>query len=242
MGVTAISFISSLSAATTLVSGGAINGNTASDWDNGAPSGTNEGTITVDGQLTVSVFSYSGITTVTHSAGNIVATGTNGLNFNGGDDTWNMTGGTFTARYFNANSSTFNLSGGTLILTGVGGTSNIQTSNNGTINLSGSFSVNGANSNAAPSGSSTGGGSYTFNFDSGWTGSWLQGNFSGTQWRDLITGDSAYKLDGVAIDGAAFDSNFLVTDGGSTLTIVPEPSSTALLGLGGLAFLVRRRR
>jgi len=41
-------------------------------------------------------------------------------------------------------------------------------------------------------------------------------------------------------NSAAFADVFQVS--GNTLSLVPEPSSTALLGLGGLALILRRRK
>ena len=45
-----------------------------------------------------------------------------------------------------------------------------------------------------------------------------------------------HDTDGGGLDGTGFEFNSL------TLTAIPEPSSTALLGLGGLALIARRRR
>lgn len=81
----------------------------------------------------------------------------------------------------------------------------------------------------------------TFNINNDWTGSWEVGSYSGSDWRNTITGGT-WNLEGTAIDGALFDSNFTVTDG-TTLTLVPEPSSFALLaGFMGLAWIMVRRR
>lgn len=80
-------------------------------------------------------------------------------------------------------------------------------------------------------------------FLSGWTGSWEVGSFGAGDWETRLTSASnGFLLDGTAIDATSFANNFEVSGDGTTLTLVPEPSSTALLGLGGLALILRRRK
>ena len=55
---------------------------------------------------------------------------------------------------------------------------------------------------------------------------------------------SGAELDGAIFQNTLYDSSTTFDNGftDSGLVLVPEPSSTALLGLGGLALMLRRRR
>ena len=93
----------------------------------------------------------------------------------------------------------------------------------------------------------------------------LSGSIDGTLFTELATidttslsrtGDDVFSFSSIDLEGAQFQ--FLEFDilpsnvvGGNTesplireidITVVPEPSSAALLGLGGLGLLLRRRR
>ena len=46
----------------------------------------------------------------------------------------------------------------------------------------------------------------------------------------------------MGINGSVQGNNVGFTINSATVEVVPEPSSTALLGLGGLALLARRKR
>ncbi len=85
------------------------------------------------------------------------------------------------------------------------------------------------------------------------------GNFAGRDnsegWYNAALGNAAgyYNTTGFAFSGSiddvqiydealsASDATFLLNNAGTAVG-VPEPSSTALLGLGGLALILRRRK
>lgn len=217
----------------------------AGNWDNGLPGTGNDGTIAISGASipdmnnsgplfdngTYSITSSVDIATADEF--NLRMAGTGGLL------TWNMTDGTIAARFFLSNGGggnvTFNMSGGQLVVDPGGNF--IGAVNGGVFNISGSAELDASNAISDPNVDS----SSTMNFLSGWTGSWTQGTFSGTDWRDAFVAGT-FSFNGSTIDGATFDSNFQVTDAGQTLTLIPEPASgvMALVGLGAMA--MRRRR
>lgn len=81
------------------------------------------------------------------------------------------------------------------------------------------------------------------NFNNAWSGSWTVTTFTGSDWETLVTnGSNGFQLNGVAVDSTIFANNFSVSGDGTTLTLVPEPSSSALLGIAGLVLITRRRR
>jgi hypothetical protein len=156
-----------------------------------------------------------------------------------GGGTWKMSGGKILARYFLSNGANtiFDLSGGIIELSDVAGAQHFGVANNGKINISGSVVIDGTQATTAVQ---TGG---TIDVSLTWTGTWTWATYSGDDWKNLITTNAAFTLDGEAIDAAKFDSNFQVTDNGQTLSLVPEPSLSwlLLLGMSG-RLLVRRRR
>jgi len=81
------------------------------------------------------------------------------------------------------------------------------------------------------------GGNGTINFTTGSTGTLTVAG------EDLAGFQALYTAGDITLNGsnsAAFATVFQVS--GSTLSVVPEPSSAALLGLGGLALILRRRK
>jgi hypothetical protein len=61
----------------------------------------------------------------------------------------------------------------------------------------------------------------------------------------LADGETAtFRLIGTATSDSDFGRNVVLDDLvlGGTAVAVPEPTTTALLGLGGLALILRRRR
>lgn len=191
-------------------------------WSNNKPSANNEGTVAVDGVSSNSdLIGYGTGAIVNHTAGDIVAqvvgTKRRGFNLNGGG-TWVMTNGSITARYFNANGSNavFDLSGGSFILdTADTSITQFQMNNGGLYKISGSVILDGSDATASPLVGSGAG----YDISSSWTGSWIQGNHSGTDWKTVFTGNAGYMLDGVSISNQVFDDNFLISSDGKTLTL-----------------------
>ena len=104
----------------------------------------------------------------------------------------------------------------------------------GTVNVTGALSfdvVNGGNS-------ATDVADGTIDFTTGSTGELTVTGLTATDYEAFYTaGDLTFAGD----NSAAFADVFEVS--GNTLSlVVPEPSSTALLGLGGLALILRRRK
>lgn len=97
--------------------------------------------------------------------------------------------------------------------------------------------------NAVLSGDSVIDAAGVINFNNAWSGSWTVTTFTGSDWETLVTnGANGFQLNGVAVDSTIFANNFSVSGDGTTLTLVPEPSSSALLGIAGLVLITRRRR
>ena len=222
----------SASATTSLNQGGNIRVN--SGWSNNLPSVTNEGTVEVDGVISGSdVFGYGAGAIVNHTAGNIVAqvigTKRRGFNMNGGG-TWVMSGGSITVRYINANgpNSILDLNGGTIIIdTADTSVAQFQMNNGGQYRISGDVVLDGSDASVSPLvGSGSG-----YEISSSWTGSWIQGNHSGMDWKTVLTGNPGYRLNGVSITSQIFDDNFLISSDGQTLTL--GNSSGPGNGMGG---------
>lgn len=152
-----------------------------------------------------------------------------------GGATWNISGGSITGRYIIANGATniINISGGSLVLTDHPSTQHMGVANGGNLNISGSAVLDGTFATAVVQ---TGG---NIDIATGWTGSWTYNGNDLATWETLFTSGNITS-GGATIDAGTFNSNYAVT--GNTLTAIPEPSSTALLGLGTLALLLRRRK
>lgn len=220
--------------AATVYLGGGTDLDLAGAWSNGTPSGQTA-TISVDGSnLGRWQLSMATGTIINHTAGTL--TFTTGPNNSFGknnitDFTYNMSGGAFvmTGQEFNVNRQTFNFSGGA-----ISSTDELRVLNGSAMNISGSGTL------TAPT---IGGTVGTMNFVSGWTGSVNIADLNAAGWETMLaTTLGGSTFDGVDITAANFDDNFVVT--GSTLTIVPEPGTYALIG-GLLALgyvMVRRRR
>ena len=131
---------------------------------------------------------------------------------------------TGTANFGAQNNSTLNFLGGT-----VTGVDLFRTTNSAA-----SLTIGGDAMLTGDAGSSVSFASGSVNITSDWTGSLT---VPGADWEAVFTG-AGVTLDGGAID---FANDFMVS-GDTVALAIPEPSSTALLGLAGLALLGRRRK
>lgn len=192
--------------------------------------------------------------TINHTAGTI----TGSYNWTSADSTYNLQGGIIESTFnFNSNgsNSAFNLSSGSLVLTNASASDVIVNGAGASINVSGSATIEVPNNFDLRLNSATS--SMTIAPD--WTGSFIAG-LENTMadwidelvWGSIINGsgtgptlpDRLITIGGVQITDANFADYFQVTPiggGGSSLSLIPEPSSLALLALGGLAFARRRR-
>lgn len=269
---------------------------TASNWDNGLPGSGNDGSISIDGEISsIAVANGGSNVTVTHTGGDIgdlndeittyrdatISTsggGTLTWNVNGGSYsefrvltvstgvTMNVTTGTFTGSGtggtrlhsnagseiniydgsfsdtgFWANGGTINLLGGSL--DSIISNTIIRSYNGGILNIGGDFSINGMSS---PTAGETSGNFVNFAYGSvwtiasDWTGSMTNSAWDRASWVTEIE-STTLTVGGVLINDSNFDDYFTV-DGSGTMRAIPEPSSTMLIGLGGLTLLLRRRK
>lgn len=250
MALCSVALCHSSSAASFIFDGGNLEA--AANWTNqtaggtGLPGDGDTGTIAVDGTVTGNnqVGGFGGAT-LTQTAGTITATP--GFNFfnSGGSTipTYNLQGGTLNlgTGLLNANGSTVNLTGGELFYGG----RFISNNATGVLNIGGSVVITASGAVDIDISTATG----VFDFATDWTGSFSSGvTTTEADWiQELVTntGDGTATVGGTAITAGNFTDYFEVTPisgGGSTLTLVPEPSSVALLGLGGLALIMRRRK
>ena len=137
----------------------------------------------------------------------------------------------------NGDGNIFNLSGGSVLFEqGLGIARDDSTA---LVTISGgSFTVDGALTFDIASGGGVDTADGSIDFTTGSTGTLTVAGLTETDYEALYTaGDLTFAGD----NSATFADVFEVS--GNTLSlVVPEPSSTALLGLGGLALILRRRK
>ena len=158
---------------------------------------------------------------------------------------FSQTGGTFIDGGYDANGGSFSLTGGTATNLGVNITGQALWGRNAssTISIGGDHSI-AFSSNVSAEGTVLLDGGATLSFASDWSGSWQAANYSEADWITALD-DTGVTFGGTQVTAGNFGTLFNVTGAGtagSTITAVPEPSSTALLGLAGLALILRRRK
>jgi len=195
---------------------------------------------------------------VTLNTGAITMGGGRDLGING-TSLFTIGGGTLTiGDELNMGGGSFTMNGGTTVINGSGNVGD-NFGSNGTFNFDGgSFTAGNYGANAGTIGVRTvnfGAGSGSVDFTGDFeafrtTIDWVAGSGmsltiagalsnsgAATTFEDLYTGG---QLLYEGSNANPFGDNFQVT--GSTLSLIPEPSSVALLGLAGLAVCLRRRR
>ena len=235
-------------AAISVFNGGDIG--TRGNWSLGNPSAANSGEITVNGNLPINQNVGSWDLGVSHTAGKLSGNGFNQYDVAGARMVWSMSGTAMisVSSAVHANGITFNISGGSVTSTGEG----FKSVNNGALNISGGihsmahailFQTDNASTVILSGGtinstSSTSliSGTGSLDFTDG--GSWELNLHVATDWAAELQSSGA-TLDGIDIDGTNIN-RFNIS--GGTITTVPESSSTALLGLGGLVLILRRRK
>ncbi|NWK56537.1 PEP-CTERM sorting domain-containing protein [Verrucomicrobiaceae bacterium N1E253] len=190
------------------------------------------GNASIDGNR---VLSFDDHTTATISGGSIVSSGVGGsrLQSLASSTVVNITGGTFTNLGFWAVDGSLSLIGGNADL----GTQNVRVSGSGSITMGGNFTLTGAATTAANNQYFFTGSTITLQAD--WSGSMSNANWDKAAWISEIESINLV-YDGTTINGANFDTYFSESNG--TITAIPEPSATTLLGLSGFALILRRRK
>ena len=234
-----------LATATTLSQAALVSweSNTDDDWDTGSNWDTNAVPV-IDGTDTVAI-------------NNGTVTRTGNLDFLGGSDL-TMTGNstlTVTGDFYVRNNATISVeSGSTLEMQGPA----FYTYGSSVYDLKGTLIASGPSSNAikAPAGIDAGGFDFTavgakLQFDNFTSGSETLEHYLTRKASVDAGNNSFYMIDGTkvfgfgsanAVGGKYLEFSGTTTEGALTLVNVPEPSSAALLGLGGLALILRRRK
>lgn len=147
---------------------------------------------------------------------------------------YNLSGGTLQLASINANSTEFNLSGGSISLTAFETSANNNRIRFWTVSGDVAMSFDAASAIAVD----------RFNFANNWlptaTGASLTvADWGQTEFEALFAG-GRFQYDGENLNATQFGETFLVN--GSTLTVIPEPGTLALLGIAGLALAISQRR
>lgn len=216
----------------------------AGNWSSGLPTSVNPGEINVNGTTPGATIGFGAGSVVNFLGGNLTdpnPAATTGPAFNLVSGTWNQSGGSIVSRFFLSNgaNTVYNISGG-LIAVKPAVNSQLGIANGGTLNISGSavLDATGAGSGfLILSGANPG----VINFAPGWTGSFTAPRFRNAStpmdWFSVITNNpSVFRYNGAPLTEEILNTRFVISNNGTTLSMVPEPSSALLLGAGGLVF------
>ena len=92
---------------------------------------------------------------------------------------------------------------------------------------------------------------YAIPFDATWSDAeamaagWVEGEFGPAPWANTVANvGTQIQASGFKIQSARFSTHVGIDNftPGADIIVVPEPAAIALIGLGGTAMLIRRRR
>lgn len=225
--------------ATTMITPGEYN--TGTNWDTGLPSVGNDGTINVtatttllslDGDFSVTIGTLGSLTDI--GTGDTVVKGEASIILDGGSLTLSnprfRDGGSNSGGNVVMKSGSFTATGADIRLISTGTWLQFAAGGSGTVVFDEVFDTWATTSEI-------------LDFETGNTGTFTVNNGTLAAYTTRFEG-GAIRVNGADVSAGLITDYFDVSADGKTISLaaVPEPSSAALLGLGGIALILRRRK